>query len=133
MLWEAKAKLNDNYTPMKTPSGYKLNGKDLDKKSYRSIATGNVKRPVILGKKWLKFSFSFNYTTEEEIEPILTMINNYPLYVKLKSPMWGTNGIVELDGYVSDFEAKMIQNKETGADWGQLTFDFVQGRRVAGQ
>ena len=133
MLWEAKARQSDNYTPMKTPSDYDIDGEDLDKKSFRSVVTGNISRPVILGKKWLKFSFVFNYTTEEEIEPILTMINNYPLYVRLKSPMWGTNGVVELEGYVSKFKAKMIQNKETGADWGQLTFSFVQGKKVEGQ
>ena len=133
MLWQAKAKSTDEYTTMKTPSSYDLDGEDLDKNSYRSIATGNVKRPIILGKKWLKFSFGFNYTTEEEIEPILTMINNYPLYVKLKSPMWGTNGVVELEGYVSKFKTKMIQNRETGATWGELTFNFVQGKKVSGQ
>ena len=133
MLWEAKANINDNYTTMKTPSSYDLDGEDLDKNSYRSITTGDVNRPVILGKKWLKFSFGFNYTTEEEIEPILTMINNYPLYVRLKSPMWGTNGVVELKGYVSKFRTKMIRNRDTGAEWGELTFNFVQGKKVAGQ
>lgn len=133
MLWEAKANENDSYTTMKTPSSYDIDGEDLDKNSYRSITTGDINRPVILGKKWLKFKFGFNYATEEEIEPILTMINNYPLYVRLKSPMWGTNGLVELKGYVSKFNTKMVKNKETGADWGELTFNFVQGKKVAGQ
>jgi len=133
MLWEAKASASANYTTMKTPSSYKIDGEDLDKNSYRSITTGNINRPVILWKKGLKFSFGFNYTTEEEIEPILTMINNYPLYVKLKSPMWGTNGVVELQGYVSKFSTQMLRNRETGADYGELTFNFVQGKKVAGQ
>lgn len=133
MLWQAKGKVDDEYTTMKTPSSYDIDGEDLDKNSYRSITTGNLNRPIILGKKWLKFSFGFNYTTEEEIEPILTMINHYPLYVKLKSPMWGKNGVVEVEGYVSKFKTKMIQNKETGATWGELTFNFVQGKRVGGQ
>lgn len=133
MLWEAKASASGSYTTMKTPSSYDIEGDDIDKNSYRSITTGDLNRPVILWKKGLKFSFGFNYTTEEEIEPILTMINNYPLYVKLKSPMWGTNGIVELQGYVSRFKTKMIRNRETGAEWGELTFNFVQGKKVTGQ
>ena len=54
MLWEAKASASAEYTTMKTPSSYKIDGEDLDKNSYRSVTTGNLLRPVILGKKWQK-------------------------------------------------------------------------------
>ena len=133
MLWEAKASSSGSYTSMKTPSSYKIDGEDLDKNSYRSITTGNINRPVILGKKWQKIQFGFNYLTESEAETILTMINNYPLYVKLKSPIFGTSGIVELEGYVSKFSIEMERNKSTGATWGNLSFNFVQGKKVTGQ
>lgn len=133
MLWEAKASINANYTTMKTPSSYKIDGEDLDKNSYRSITTGNINRPAILGKKWQKISFGFNYLTEEEAETILEMINNYPLYIRLKSPIFGSNGVLELQGYVSKFSIEMQRNNETGATWGNLTFNFVQGKRVQGQ
>ena len=133
MLWEAKANENDNYTTMKTPSTYKVEGEDLDKNSYRSITTGEITRPVILGKKWQKISFGFNYLTEAEAENILSMINNYPLYLRLKSPIFGTGGIVELQGYVSKASVEMQRNESSGATWGNLSFNFVQGKRVAGQ
>lgn len=133
MLWEAKANANDSYTVMKTPSTYKIDGEDLDKNSYRSITTGDITRPTILGKKWQKVSFGFNYLTEEEAENILTMINNYPLYLRLKSPMFGSNGIIELQGYVSKFSIEMQQNKDTGPTWGNLSFNFVQGKKVSRQ
>lgn len=133
MLWEAKASANDSYTTMKTPSSYKIDGEDLDKNSYRSITTGNLLRPVILGKKWQKIQFGFNYLTEAEAESILSMINNYPLYVRLKSPIFGTSGVLELEGYVSKFSIEMQKNETTGANWGNLTFNFVQGKKVGSQ
>lgn len=133
MLWEAKANANAEYTTMKTPSSYKIDGEDLDKNSYRSITTGDLIRTTILGKKWQKISFGFNYLTEQEAETILNMINNYPLYVRLKSPMFGNSGILELQGYVSKFSIEMERNKDTGATWGNLSFNFVQGKKVTGQ
>lgn len=133
MLWEAKASASGTYTTMKTPSSYKIDGEDIDKNSYRSITTGNLTRPAILGKKWQKISFSFNYLEEADAEAILSMINNYPLYIKLKSPIFGTSGVLELEGYVSKFSIEMERNKQTGADWGNLTFNFVQGKKVTGQ
>ena len=133
MLWEAKASSSGSYTTMKTPSSYKIDGEDLDKNSYRSITTGNINRPVILGKKWQKIQFGFNYLTETEAETILTMINNYPLYVKLKSPIFGTSGVIDLEGYISKFNIDMERNSDTGATWGNLSFSFVQGKKVTGQ
>ena len=133
MLWEAKTSASGSYTTMKTPSSYKIDGEDLDKNSYRSITTGEINRPVILGKKWQKISFGFNYLTEDELEGIMSKINSYPLYLKLKSPIFGTSGILELIGYVSKFSVEMERNKDTGATWGNLSFNFVQGKRVVGQ
>lgn len=121
MLWEAKATANGTYTTMKTPSGYKIDGEDLDKNSYRSVTTGNLIRSAILGKKWQKIAFEFNYLSETEAETILSMINNYPLYVRLKSPMFGTSGVAELKGYVSKYSIQMQQNKTSGASWGNLS------------
>lgn len=133
MLWQAKSSASGTYIDMKTPSGYKIDGEDLDKNSYRSITNGNLYRPVILGKKWQKINFEYNYLEESEAETILSMINNYPLYVKLKSPIFGTSGVLELEGYVSKFSIQMQQNKSTGASWGSLSFSFVQGKKVSGQ
>lgn len=133
MLWEAKASAGGTYTTMKTPSSYKIDAEDLDKNSYRSITTGEISRPIILGKKWQKISFGFNYLTEAEAETIISMVNNYPLYVRLKSPIFGSSGVVELQGYVSKLSVEMQRNKDTGATWGNLSFNFVQGKKVTGQ
>lgn len=132
MLWQAKAKSTDNYTTMKTPSAYKISWEDLDSNSYRSITTGNLNRSIV-GKKWLKASFTFNYLTEEEAETILAMINNYPLFIKIKSPLFGTNGLFECQAYVSQASISMQQNKEDGATWTSLSFNIVQSKKVAGQ
>lgn len=132
ILWQAKANLNDEYITMKTPSSYKISWEDLDSNSYRSITTGNLNR-YIVSKKWLKASFTFNYLTEEEAETILAMINHYPLYIKLKSPLFGNNGLFECQAYVSQASISMQRNKDTGATWSDLTFNIVQSKKVSGQ
>lgn len=132
MLWQAKAKADDNYTTMKTPSTYKIDWEDLDSNSYRSITTGNLNRKIV-SKKWFKGSFTFNYLTEAEVEEIVKMINNYPLYIKAKSPLFGTNGILECQAYVSKISVSMQQNLETGATWSSLSFNIVQSKKVSGQ
>lgn len=132
MLWQAKAKASDQYTTMKTPSSFKIDWEDLDSNSYRSITTGNLNRKIV-SKKWFKGSFTFNYLTETEVEEIVNMINSYPLYVKIKSPLFGSNGILECQAYVSKVSANMQQNLETGAVWGSLSFNIVQSKKVSGQ
>lgn len=132
MLWQAKAKSTDNYTTMKTPSSYKIDWEDLDSNSYRSVTTGNLNRKIV-SKKWFKGSFTFNYLTEAEAEEIVKMINNYPLFVKMKSPLFGANGILECQAYVSKVSVNMQQNQETGATWSGLSFNIVQSKKVSGQ
>ena len=132
MLWEAKATSSANYTKMKTPSTYKISWEDLDSNSYRSVTTGNLIRNIV-SKKWFKGSFTFNYLTENEAEEILSMINNYPLYVRVKSPLFGSNGIMECQAYVSQVSINMQQNKETGATWADLSFNIIQSKVITGQ
>lgn len=132
MLWEAKSRINNNYTSMKTPSSYKISWEDLDNNSYRSATTGNLIRNIV-SKKWFKGSFTFNFLTENEAESILGMINNYPLYVRVKSPLFGSNGIAEFEAYVSQVSINMQQNKENGATWTELSFNIVQSKTIQGQ
>ena len=132
MLWQAKSKSTDEYTTMKTPSAYKIDWEDLDSNSYRSITTGNLNRKIV-SKKWFKGSFTFNYLTEAEVEEIVKMINSYPLYIRAKSPLFGSNGILECEAYVSKVSVSMQQNKETGATWSELSFNIVQSKKVSGQ
>ena len=133
MLWETKASASGTYTTMKTPSNYELEGNDLDGSSYRSVVNGNLNRTII-GKKWLTVKMSFNYLTESQLETICTALNYYPMYVKLKSPVFGTTGIWEGQMYCSKFNVTMQQNKDNNAQtWNNLTFTLVQSKKVSNQ
>ena len=133
MLWETKATASGTYTTMKTPSGYTIEGNDLDSNSYRSVSTGNLNR-TILGKKWLTVKMTFNYLTEAELETIATAINYYPMYVKLKSPLFGTSGIWEGEMYCSKYSVDMQQNQNNNKQtWSNLSFTLVQSKKVSGQ
>jgi hypothetical protein len=134
MLWQAKNS-SGSYVDMKTPSTYKIDYEDLDSNSYRSVTNGNLIRSR-LSSKWFKGSFTFNYLEESELENILSLINQYPLYVKVKSPMFGANGMIEIEAYVSKVSVEMLKNnpKETnGSQWVSLSFNIVQTKVVAGQ
>lgn len=130
MLWEAK--VNGSYQKMKTPSSYDIDWEDLDSNSYRSVVNGNLIRKR-LSSKWFKGKFSYNYLEQDELETILRVINQNPIYVKIKNPMFGSNGIAELICYCSKVSVKMIRNEETGAQWGSLSFNIIQQKKVAGQ
>lgn len=141
ILWQEKASSSGTYATMKTPSSLKLHGEDLDNNSYRSIVNGNVVRPAIIGKKWQTFDMEFNYLTESELESLMTVINHYPMYVKIKSPLFGSNGFWEGEVYCSKFDVNMQQNKtitESGVNksqstWNSLSFTLVQSKKVSGQ
>lgn len=133
MLWQVKDS-SGVYQDMITPSSYKIDYEDLDSNSYRSITNGNLIRSR-LTSKWFKGSFSFNYITQEDLEKILPLINQYPLYVKIKSPMFGTNGVIEIEAYVSKVSVEMLRNDKINNDnqWVSLSFNIVQTKAVSGQ
>ena len=132
MMWKAKATINDEYIEMKTPSEYKISWEDFDSNSYRSITTGNLIRTIV-GKKWFSGNFKYSYLSEEECEQILQMINNYPIYVQIKDPLFGVNGVVELQAYCSKISVEMLRNQEDGATWRNLSFNIIQSRKIGGQ
>lgn len=135
MLWQAK--VNGSYVDMLTPSEYKIDWEDLDSNSYRSVTTGNLIRSR-LSSKWFKGSFTFNYITEADLENILPIINQQPLYVKIKSPLFGSNGWIEIEAYVSKVSVEMLRNDKTynsnvNNQWVKLSFNIVQSKKVSGQ
>lgn len=134
MLWQAKTTASGSYQDMKTPSSYKIDYEDLDSNSYRSVTTGNLIRSR-LSSKWFKGSFSFNYITQSEAESILSVINAYPLYVRIKSPMFGSSGVVEFEAYVSKVSIEMLRNNtsNSSAEWVNLSFNIIQSKVVNGQ
>ena len=135
MLWQAK--VNGSYVDMITPSEYKIDWEDLDSNSYRSITTGNLIRNR-LSSKWFRGNFTFNYITENDLETILPIINQYPLQVRIKSPLFGSNGWLEIDAYVSKVSVEMLRNDKTynstsGNQWVKLSFNIIQSKKVSGQ
>lgn len=131
-LWEAKKNATDSYTTMKTPSSYTINWEDLDKNSYRSITTGNlIRTPVSM--KWFSGSFTFNYLTNAEAQQILDMINTYPLYIRIKSPLFGNDGMLECEAYVSKASIEMLKNDNDNPQWVGLKFNIIQSKKVSGQ
>lgn len=135
MLWQCKKTAGGSYIDMKTPSSYKIDYEDIDSNSYRSIVNGNLIRRR-LSSKWFKGSFSYNYITQEEAETILSAINNYPLYVRVKSPMFGASGVVEFEAYVSKVSIEMLKNDNNNYEntqWVNLSFNIIQSKVVNGQ
>lgn len=122
---------------MPTPSDYKIEWEDLDNNSYRSVTNGNLIRSR-LSSKWFKGNFKFNYITESDLEIIMTRINQYPLYVKIKSPLFGTTGWLEIEAYVSKASVEMLKNDPTSGStannqWVDLSFNIIQSKIVSGQ
>lgn len=123
LLWEAK--VSGTYKDMKTPSSYKIDWEDLDNKSYRSKNSGNLIDTVI-SKSWSKISFQYNCLTENEVNTLLSVLNQNPIYVKAKNPFFSDEK--ELEMRCSKKSAEML---ETG-DY-TLSFNLVQKKKVAGQ
>lgn len=138
MLWQAKTSTSSgSYVDMLTPSTYKIEWEDLDSNSYRSITTGNLVRNRI-SSKWFRGNFTYNYITQADLEAILPIINQNPLYVKIKSPLFGTSGWLEIECYVSKISVEMIKNDptysyNTNNQWVKLSFNIIQSKKVSGQ
>lgn len=124
LIWQAK--ISGTYQTMKSPSSYKIDWEDLDNNSYRSKNSGNLIDTVI-SKSWSKISYSYNCLSELELQEILPLLANNPIYVKAKNPVFGTE-YVEMEMRCSKKSAEML---ETG-DY-VLSFNLVQKKKVAGQ
>lgn len=132
MLWEIK-QTDGSYKTMKTPSSYKIDWEDQDYNTYRSVVSFNLVRTTY-SQKWFKGSFSFNYLTEQEAESILKDISKYPLTIRIKSPLFGTNGVLETQMYVSKASINMERNKDgNNQTWNNLSFNLIQSKKVGGQ
>lgn len=128
MIWQARIGSSGSYTDMPTPSSYRIDWEDLDKNSYRSSITGDLYRHP-LSKHWMKIAFNYNYITATDLNTITSMVNQNNLYIKAKTPAFGTNGWIEMQGYVSKFSAELLE----GQIGYSLSFNFVQSKKVSGQ
>jgi hypothetical protein len=128
LLWYARS-TSGSFTEankMPTPSTYKIDWEDLDNKTYRSIATGDMIDTVI-SKKWSKLQFSYKHLTQEEVNKILTAINVNPIYVKAINPLF-SSGYIEAQFRCSKASCEMLEDH-----CYSLSFNLVQKKKVTGQ
>lgn len=130
-VWEAKASANAEYQKMPTPASYDIEWEDFDADTYRNINTGDMKDKVV-SSKWTKAKFVYNYQEESEVEDLCQMINNNPIYVRHKNPMY-RGGIAEMQMRCSKGSISMQKNLEDGAEWNRLSFNLVQKKKASGQ
>lgn len=128
LLWYARSTAGtfSESNKMKTPSSYKIDWEDLDNKTYRSIATGDMIDTVI-SKKWSKLQFSYKHLTEAEVNTILTAINVNPIYVKAINPLF-PSGYIEAQFRCSKASCEMLEDH-----CYTLSFNLVQKKKVNGQ
>jgi hypothetical protein len=128
LLWYARSTAGtfSESNKMLTPSTYKIDWEDLDNKTYRSIATGDMIDTVI-SKKWSKLQFSYKHLTEAEVNKILTAINVNPIYVKAINPLF-PSGYIEAQFRCSKASCEMLEDH-----CYTLSFNLVQKKKVSGQ
>ena len=66
----------------------------------------------------------------------MSAINQNPLQVKIKSPMFGSSGVIEIECYVSKVSVEMLRNNPdqiNKSEWVNLSFNIIQSKVVNGQ
>lgn len=126
LLWYTKGSPGDSYVQRKTPSKYKIEWEDLDNKSYRSIATGNLIDTVV-SKKWSKLEFEYNHLSEGEVNLLMNVVNANPIYVKAMNPFFA-GGYIEAEFRCSKASSEMLEDH-----YYRLSFNLVQKKKVNGQ
>lgn len=126
LLWYTKNSPSDPYIQRKTCSNYRIDWEDLDNKSYRSIATGNLIDTVI-SKKWSKLQFDYKHLSEEEVNEIMAIINVNPIYVKAVNPFF-PSGYIEAEFRCSKASCEILEDH-----YYTLSFNLVQKKKVNGQ
>ena len=129
MIWQLKTSASGSYITMISPSALTIDGEDIDLDSYRSVVNGNTIRKI-LGYKWQKVGFTFTLKSEQDCANFLNpLLNHHPLYIKVISPIFSSNGYVELIGYISKVHVDARKNKNgTGIAWS-VSFNFVESER----
>lgn len=126
LLWYTKDSPSGSYSQRLTPSRYKIDWEDLDNKSYRSIATGNLIDTVV-SKKWSKLQFEYNHLSTSEVNSLLAIVNANPIYVKAVNPFFA-EGYIEAEFRCSKASCEMLEDH-----YYRLSFNLVQKKKVMGQ
>lgn len=126
LIWYTKPSINGTYTREKSPSTFDIDWEDLDNKTFRSIATGDMIDTVI-STKWSKIKFMYKHLSGTEVNQILSKINQNPIYAKIMNPFFAT-GYIEAQFRCSKASCKMLEDHSY-----TLSFNLVQKKKVSGQ
>ena len=122
--------------PIPDPSTYSIDWEDLDLDSYRSVINGDLNRNV-LKRRWAKIGLSWRYLSAADIQSILSRVNTDILWVKAKSPAFGTSNYIIFKAYVSKMHVEAIEgvtfNSEGSDDGYILSFNIVQEKNAQWQ
>lgn len=126
ILWQTRTSPGAQWDDMPPMTGFGGDEEDLDNNSYRSITSGNVNRNIV-SKAWTKTKHTCDHLTNEELGFLLQRLRVYPLYVRIKAPVWNTEWFA-FEGYCS----KKSWEMNLDGTW-KVSFNIVQGKKVSGQ
>lgn len=114
------------------PSSYSIDWEDLDLDSYRSVINGDLNRNV-LNRRWAKIGLSWRFLPGSDVQQVLSRVNTSSLWVKVKSPAFGSSNYIIFKAYVSKMHVEAIEgitfrpgnDHENGFN---VSFNIVQER-----
>lgn len=125
--WKAKTTVGSNYDNMKEPSTFDIETEDLDKDTYRSVATGNMIANII-SKNWSSLQFKYDNLTAAEVKSLADVLKAYPIYVKIKHPFYTSE--VEMEMRCS---RKKLSKLYSHSEIYSMEFNLIQTKVASGQ
>lgn len=126
LLW--KAKKNNSFVNMLTPSVFDYEWEDADNESYRSVVTANLMRDRIV-PHLEKITVEYHHITSAQVNEIAKIVNTNDEYdVQVKSPAFGNmqspetredNSWVQFTAYTSKLSCKSVK-----AGDGSIVYNF---------
>ena len=113
---------------MPSPTNYKVSFEDLDNDSFRSVTTGNLVRNIIK-RRWAKVSMSWNVLSAEQVDTIMSAVNQDSRTFRMRSPAFGSSNFISFGGYVSKMECELLE----GMVGYSLSFNIVQSEGASWQ
>ena len=111
VLWQTRTSPSNQWEDMPPMTSFGGDEEDLDNNSYRSITSGNINRNIV-SKAWTKTKHACDHLTNEELGFLLQRLRAYPLYIRIKAPIWNTEWF-EFEGYCSKKLEMNLRNLES--------------------
>ena len=129
IIYAAQSSTFSESDKLPPPSNYTIDWEDLDLDSYRSVVNGNLVRNV-LNRRWAKIGLSWRHLSDTEIQSLLSKVNTSSLWIKAKSPAFGSSGYITFKAYVSKMHVEAIEGVTFNDDLKgyNVSFNIVQER-----